>query len=351
MSLFANLVNTSLNRQSNKWMMALTLTTMVGATQAASPVASSTTTAAKPNTNASIELITLGVAGGPLPRKNMSQLSDLLKINGKMYLIDAGDNVTRRIVQSNHDFRQISPIFITHPHSDHTLGLATLLVSQWEYQRREPTQIYGPPGTNALIDGILAYARVNEEIRNAEGKTASFKNMIQPHEVGEGLIYEDENTKVYAVENSHFHFKPDMPQYGKYRSYSYKFVTPAKTIFFTGDTARSEKMEALMKGSDVLVSEVMHVPDTIEYYKKVGIWQKKTEAEREGIVKHFQQEHLSPEEVGIIARNAGVKTVILTHFTPVADDNDDFLRYAEGVKKHFKGQVLISKDLQKFKIN
>lgn len=309
-----------------------------------------TNTDTKTAMNPSIELTTLGVAGGPLPRKNMSQLADLLTINGKMYLIDAGDNVTRRIVQSNHDFRQVNPIFITHAHSDHTLGLATLLVSQWEYQRREPTEIYGPPGVKQLEEGILAYARVNEEIRNAEGKTASFKNLVQTHEVGEGLIYEDENTKVYSVENSHFHFSPDSSQYGKYRSYSYKFVTPTKSIFFTGDTARSEKMEALMKGSDVLVSEVMSIPDTIDYYKKSGIWQKKTEAERSGIVKHFEQEHLSPDDVGIMAKQAGVKTIILTHFTPVADDNDNFMRYADVVKKHFAGQVLISKDLKKFKI-
>lgn len=330
-----------------QWAMGLSLSVACLAN-----AATSVTTSIKPtpqsSTKPKIELVTLGVAGGPLPRKNMSPLSDLLTINGKMYLIDAGDNVTRRIVQSNHDFREVSPIFITHAHSDHTLGLATLLVSQWEYQRRQPTDIYGPPGVNLLGEGVKAYARVNEEIRWAEGKKAPFNDLVKTHEVGEGLIYEDVNTKVYAVENSHFHFSPNIPQYGKYRSYSYKFVTPTKSIFFTGDTARSEKMEALMKGSDILVSEVMHVPDTVEYYKKVGIWQKKTEAEREGIIKHFKEEHLSPEEVGIIAKNAGVKTVILTHFTPVADDNDDFQRYADGVKKHFSGEVLISKDLQKF---
>lgn len=305
-------------------------------------------TAAVPPSQSHIRLITLGVAGGPLPRKNMTQLSDLLVINGKKYLIDAGDNVTRRLVQADQDFREISPIFITHTHSDHTLGLATLLISQWEYQRREPTEIYGPPGLNLLIDGVKAYARVNEEIRWAEGKKASFSDMLKPHEVGEGLVYEDSNTKVYAVENSHYHFSPNIPQYGKYRSYAYKFVTPDKTIFFTGDTSRSNKMEALMKGADVLVSEVMHVPDTIDYYKKVGIWQKKTKAEQDGIIKHFNEEHLSPEEVGMMAQKAGVKKVILTHFTPVADDNDDFQRYADAVKKYFSGEVLISKDLQQF---
>ena len=68
------------------------------------------------------KLITLGTAGGPQPRKDRAQASNLLVVNGTLYLIDAGDSVTRRIVQAGYDFRKIGKIFITHPHSDHTAG-------------------------------------------------------------------------------------------------------------------------------------------------------------------------------------------------------------------------------------
>src|SRR6201997_1842215 len=99
----------------------------------------------KPQTS-STKLITLGTRGGPLPTKDRAQSANLLVVNGTLYLIDAGDGVTRRIVQSGNDFRKVGKIFITHPHSDHTAGLATLLVSAWEYQRREPIDIYGGGG-------------------------------------------------------------------------------------------------------------------------------------------------------------------------------------------------------------
>src|SRR5262249_21713301 len=102
------------------------------------------------------QLITLGTAGGPLPRGDRAQSSNLLVVNGALYLIDAGGSVTSRVVQSGHDFRKIGKIFITHPHSDHTAGLATLMVSQWEYQRAEPTDIYGG-GVEALVKGALVY--------------------------------------------------------------------------------------------------------------------------------------------------------------------------------------------------
>src|SRR6202789_1849166 len=100
-------------------------------------------------------LVTLGTAGGPLPRPDRAQSSNLLIVNDTLYLIDAGGGVTGRIVQSGNNFRKVSKIFITHAHSDHTAGLATLLVSQWE-QQAEPADIYGS-GVEALVKGAIDY--------------------------------------------------------------------------------------------------------------------------------------------------------------------------------------------------
>ena len=113
-------------------------------------------------------LVTLGTAGGPLPRPDRAQSSNLLIVNGTFYLIDAGGGVTGRIVQSGNNFRNVSKIFITHAHSDHTAGLATLLVSQWE-QQAEPADIYGS-GVEALVKGAIAYLTPNADIRWSEGK-------------------------------------------------------------------------------------------------------------------------------------------------------------------------------------
>ncbi len=131
---------------------------------------------------AQAQLITLGTAGGPLPRADRAQSSNLLVVNGALYLIDAGGSVTTRVVQSGNDFRKIGKIFITHPHSDHTAGLATLMVSQWEYQRAEPTDIYGG-GVEALVKGALAYLAPNAEIRWAEGKKRPMEETFKGHDV------------------------------------------------------------------------------------------------------------------------------------------------------------------------
>src|SRR6516162_2282676 len=118
-------------------------------------------------------IITLGTRGGPLPTKDRAQSSNLLVVNGTLYLIDAGDGVTRRIVQAGYDFLKVGKVFITHPHSDHTNGLATLLASEWEYQRREPIDVYGR-GVEALVKGAIDYLTPNAEIRWAEGRQEDF---------------------------------------------------------------------------------------------------------------------------------------------------------------------------------
>ena len=292
-------------------------------------------------------LITLGTGGGPLPRPGRTQSSNLLVVNGTPYLIDAGDGATRRIVRAGYDFRQVGKVFITHPHSDHTNGLATLLNAQWEYQRREPTDVYGA-GVEALVKGAIAYLTPNAEIRWSEGKRTDMAKVFRGHDVEPGAIYQDANVRVTALENTHFNFPPDSPGYGKYRSYSYRFDTPGRVVVFTGDTGPSEALTELAKGADVLVTEVTAVEEVIEVMKKNGAWQAKTRDEQEGWIRHMNEEHVTPEQVGRMAATAGVKTVVMTHLSPTVNPKDDYQRYADGAKKFFSGSILVAKDLMQF---
>jgi len=293
------------------------------------------------------KLITLGTRSGPLPTKDRTQSSNLVVVNGALYLVDAGDGVTRRIVQSGNDFRKVGKIFITHPHSDHTAGLATLMVSQWEYQRAEPTDIYGG-GVEALVRGALAYLTPNAEIRWAEGKKRPMDATFRGHDISAGVVFKDANVVVTAAENTHFNFQPGTPPYGKYKSFSYRVETPDRTFLFTGDTGPSEAVAALAKGADVLVTEVTSVEDVIEVFKRTGAWQAKTEDEQKGWIRHMEEEHVSPKDVAELAAKAGIKTIVMTHLGPSVRSDDDYQRFADEARKHFSGTVVVAKDLMEF---
>jgi len=267
-----------------------------------------------------------------------------LVINGSLYLIDAGDGVTRRIVQAGYDFRQVGKIFITHLHSDHTAGLATLLVSTWEFQRLGPVDIYGG-GVERLVKGVIDYLTPNAEIQWVSGKKRPMADVFHGHDVAPGIVYQDANVRVMAAENTHFHFPEGTPPFGKYRSYSYRFETPDRVVVFTGDTGPSDKLAELARDADVLVTEGGAALDVIETLKRNGVWQAKTPEEQEGFIQHMKEEHLTPEDIGNMAAKARVKTVVLTHLGATVIPNDDYRRHVDEVKKYFTGNVVVAKDL------
>src|SRR6516164_9197390 len=284
-------------------------------------------------------LITLGTAGGPVPRADRMQSSNLLVVNGTLYLIDAGGGVTHRVVQAGYDYRQISKIFITHAHSEHMAGLATLRVSAWE-QQAPPIHIFGS-GVEAVVKGAIDYMTPNAEIRWSEGKKRPMADSFRAHDVAPGVVYQDGNVKVTATGNTHFHFQPGDPGYGKYKSYSYRFETLDRVVFFTGDTGPSDAVVELAKGADLYVTETTSPDDVVEIYKRNGSWQAKTEAEQEAFLRHMHDEHVTPEDIGKMAAKAGVQAIVMSHLAPSINANDDYQRFVDQAKKYYSGPITL----------
>lgn len=292
-------------------------------------------------------LLTLGTAAGPSLRPDRAQSSNLLTVNGTHYVIDAGDGVARRVAEAGVDVREIGTIFITHHHDDHTAGLGTLMSLAWDRQRAKPIHVYGPPRTEELINAAVQYFTISAEIRIADGgRTVPIAQVFFGHDVGTGMIYQDANIKVTAVENSHFSFH-EGPAAGKHKSYAYRFETPDRVIVFTGDTGASDAVTELAKGADILVTETCSCEDRKQAMISDGRWQAMTSAEQVGIMRQATQGHMTLDVIGKMAARANVKIVVLSHLTQ-RFGSDDYTPWAEEVKKHFSGQVLVAKDLMAF---
>jgi len=291
-------------------------------------------------------LITLGTVAGPPPRAHRAQSSNLLIVNGTLYVVDAGDGVARRVAKAGFNVRDIGTIFLTHHHDDHTAGLGTLMSVAWDNQRTQPINVYGPPRTEDLVKAAVQYFSISADIRIADGgRTVPIAQVFFGHDVGPGMVYQDANVKVTAVENTHFEFQKGAAA-GKYKSYSYRFETPGRVIVFTGDTGPNDAVTELARGADLLVSEANSVEERLQDLIKSGQWQAMTAAEQAGIKRQMAQGHLSTDDVGKMASRAGVKTVVLTHLT--AKPDNDYTGWANEVRKYFPGQVLIAKDLMEF---
>src|SRR5215470_7978273 len=295
----------------------------------------------------SSRVITLGTAAGPSLRPDRAQSSNLLTVNGTHYVVDAGDGVARRIAQAGVDVREIGIIFITHHHDDHTAGLGALMSLAWDRQQTKPINVYGPPKTEELVKAAVQYCGISAEIRIADGgRTVPIADVFFGHDVGTGIIYQDANIKVTAVENSHFAFHQGLAA-GKHKSYSYRFETPDRVIVFTGDTGLSDGVTELAKGADLLVTETSSCEDRKQMMINDGRWQAMTPSEQEGIMRQATQGHMSLDDIATMATRAKVKTVVLSHLTQQVG-TEDYTSWAVDVNKHFSGQVLVAKDLMEF---
>ena len=314
---------------------------LIGATEYESVAQTSTAT---PKTET--RLITLGTVAGPPPRPHRAQFSNLLIVNGTLYVIDAGDGVTRRIAKAGLNVRDVGLVFITHHHDDHTAGLGTLMSAAWDNQRTKPINVYGPPRTEELVKAAVQYFTISADIRIADGgRTIPIEQLFFGHDVAPGLIYQDGNIKVTAIENTHFGFHKGAAA-GKHKSYSFRFETPSRVIVFTSDTGPFAGLVEFAKGADLLVAEANSIEQRMQDLIRSGQWQVMTNEEQARIKRQMAEGHLSPEDVGQIAEGAAVKSVVLSHLTWKADD--DYSSWVDEVKKHFSGPVLIAKDLKEF---
>jgi len=290
-------------------------------------------------------LILLGTQGGPVSHGNRAQPASLLVVRGTPYLIDAGSGVVRQLALAHFQPADVHQIFITHNHDDHDADWGTLMGLAWSTGSADPMTVHGPRGTESMLGGFLQYFAPNVAARFVAGarNTAPGRIMHAVDIAAPGLVYEDSQVRVTAVENCHYHFAPGSPGRVNPQSFAYRFQTPDRVIVFSGDTGScGQVLSDFAKGADILVHEVIDLPG-IERLLPAG----PSPQWRESMMNHMRTEHSTPAEVGRVARDAGVKMVVLTHVIPGLETDSDSV-YTEGVRKVFAGPVVLGKDLMEF---
>lgn len=201
------------------------------------------------------KVVILG-SGTPIPDPSSSGPCVAVVANGQAYLFDAGPGVVRRAQAAAEKFAiaaldatNLTRLFITHLHSDHTLGYPDLMLTPWVVGRSQPLEVYGPEGVAAMTDHLKqAYAadiKVRTEGIEGLGKRALTINV---HEItAAGVIYRDANVTVRAISVPH----GSWPQ-----AYGYAIDAAGRSIVISGDTAPSAAIAEACHGCDVLVHEV-----------------------------------------------------------------------------------------------
>lgn len=242
-----------------------------------------------------MQIVFLGT-GTPLPDPQRAGPSTAVVVNGKAYIVDAGTGLVRRAAAGYAKGiaalrpRNLRIAFLTHLHSDHTLGLPDLMITPWIMGRKEPLELYGPPGTRKMVDRILDAYDVDRNTRiNGLEHSNSTGWKVNVHEIKSGVVFKDSNLTVKAFPVRH----------GTMAAFGYQFATPDRTIVLSGDTAPTDGIEENCHNCDVLVAEA---------YTQASFALISPEWQR-----YRESFHMSTQELGAIASRAKPKLLILFH--------------------------------------
>ena len=295
-------------------------------------------------------VILLGTRGGPGVDLARNETASAVVVDGVPYLVDCGYGTLRSLVGCGLGYAQIATIFFTHLHDDHTSDLAALLTHQWTGGRAKPTDVYGPYGTAAMVDGALAFFKANTEIRIVdEGRAVRPESLFHGHDLAAtdkpASAFSDDRVTVTSAENTHFpeRSKARMP----YRSLAYRFDSKTRSIVFAGDTAYSKNLVELARGADVFVCEIMDqaIHDEMAARAKAAA----DAGNSDNIYRHVADTHSTPADVGRMASEAQVKLVVLNHLlpgtTPPGRPEFPATNFIDGVRKIYSGEVIVGQDL------
>lgn len=279
------------------------------------------------------KLAILGTGAGPVPGRTRKMTSHVMLSNGAAYVLDCGLGVTDRFAQTGIAFSRLRSVFITHHHADHNIEYGPFLVVGWIQGMPLSVRAYGPPPLRAMTDDFLRAYRTTIDFW-AEDYKMSPLGMIEVGEVSAaGPVMQDENVKVSAIVVEHPPVKPAL---------GYRFDFHDRSIAFSGDTAPLQAVAQMAKGADVLVHEAMYVP-AVEGYAQALIAGGRS-LNFEAFMAHMKADHTPLEDVGRIAAQAGVKTLVLSHLSPALDGISDETWRAAAAKS-FRGEIIVARDL------
>lgn len=254
-------------------------------------------------------------------------------VKGQAYLFDAGPGLVRRSQAAAEKFgmvaldaTRLTRLFITHLHSDHTLGYPDIIFSPWVVGRNEPLEVYGPEGIASMTDFLKKAYAADIKVRTEGYEGLRQRGLtVNVHEIKEaGVIYKDANVTVHAIPVQHGNWN---------HAFGFKVVAADRTIVISGDAVPSDAIVEACNECDVLVHEVY----SADRFDLVF-------GPRRG--QYHSNSHTSTRQLAEIANKSKPKLLLLYHqlyFGP-----RDEVDLEKEIRRTYKGNVVNGRDLMAY---
>jgi ribonuclease Z len=253
--------------------------------------------------------------------------SILVEAGKEKLIFDCGRGAAQRIYQLHISFSDITGLFLTHLHSDHTVGIPDLWLTGWAMGRETPLAVWGPEGTKAMMKHLEeAYAFDIHIRRDVDTKLPGAGVEVVARDIHEGVVYEKNGVKVTAFLVDHGEIKP---------AFGYRVDYGGHSVTMSGDTRPSDNLVKFAQGTDVLIHEVIDVED----YAKSGALDNSEQSKK--IVGH----HTTAEQAGEIFTRVKPKLAVYSHIVP-----PDVPNVVPHTRKTYSGPLEVGEDLMSIEI-
>lgn len=289
--------------------------------------------------NSTFSVTVLG-SGGPFATRHRVSSGYVLSLGDRVrILVDCGGGIFERIGRAGIDLSALEQILLTHLHVDHTSDLPAVIMHLYMNDRRRPLTIVGPSGRAGNADapenvepqpGAIEFLRLLFGANGAWRYMNTFANFgidsrEMPSDASQASVQDGPIDR--ALDAIGVSIKSTAVPHGMMPSIAFRVEYGGRSIVFSGDVSRpTDALTALSKGCSMLVHDFA-LP------------------ERE--LPHGNL-HAKPSMVGQLAREAGVKTLLLSHFMPpIENELEDAV---ELVRRSYSGRVELAGDLQTYEI-
>jgi ribonuclease Z len=238
----------------------------------------------------------------------------------------------QRLFQISRDANDFDKLFLTHLHSDHTTGIPDMWITGRLCGRLDnPLRIWGQEGTVEMVHHIEEAFKVDTTVRSEarvhDGNPWDVDGpKIEPSEIDEGYVYEENGVKVIPFRVDH-HIHSQVPSYG------YRVEYKGHSVVISGDTCYCENLVKYSQGADLLVHEVAAAPLADEVPEGIRF-----------VLAH----HTVPEDCGNIFSKADPKLAVYNHIIQFMGVTlEEIMTRTTNV---YSGPVVIGEDMMKIEI-
>lgn len=251
--------------------------------------------------------------GSPFPDPERAAPCTIVIAGKDMFLFDAGSAAAKQISLMQFSTGQLKGVFITHFHSDHIDGLGEVLMTRWaQHTDNQRLTVHGPSGISNVLNGIEAAYAADSVYRTAHHGKATMPPDLAGADVNEFIVEKGAYTTVLKqadllIEAFAVNHQPINPAVG------YRITYKGRTVVLSGDTTSDQQVADAAQGVDLLVHEALS-PELVAGLQNAALKNKRDKLAK--IFSDIPNYHASPTDVAVLAKEAQVRHVVLSHIVP-----------------------------------